>query len=257
MLVSGLSDAVSVSAGDGFACAARTSGEVMCWGNNSDDALGNGLMTGSTMPVSVANLDPSSSAATALNAYFACAVTPSNSLECWGDDSSGQLGDGMKTAPRPTPAPVVGLPAGAVSVSAGGVGNSAFACTRSISPAPLYCWGVNGSGQLGNGTNTPSSSPVKVVGFTNTIAAISAGTSFACALTSIHGVACWGDDSAGQLGNGMTMGGSGVTRPVNVVGLGQATAVSSGRLASRAPSSNGAPSGWGAKLRTATSAMAR
>jgi len=67
----------------------------------------------------------------------------------------------------------------------------------------MYCWGYNTSGELGNGTTTGSSVPVKVntsIKFTQ----ITLGTYHTCGLD-VNGKAyCWGNNSNGQLGNNST-----------------------------------------------------
>ena len=72
-----------------------------------------------------------------------------------------------------------------------------------------YCWGDNTYGQLGNGTNTSSSSPVRVKDSSGAltgkiVTAVTAGSSHACALDSSGGAYCWGDNGSGQLGNAST-----------------------------------------------------
>jgi hypothetical protein len=63
-----------------------------------------------------------------------------------------------------------------------------------------YCWGYNGEGQLGDGTNTFSNSPVKVSG-TLSFRSIDAGRYFSCGLSGTSAY-CWGDNGNGNLGDG-------------------------------------------------------
>src|SRR3989441_6531274 len=98
------------------------------------------------------------------------------------------------------------------------------------------CWGRNDDGQLGDGTFTSSSTPLRVGGLTGA-AAVSGGFYHTCALLGDGTVQCWGRDAEGQLGNGATIG-SGVPR--RGARLPGATAVSGGvpptpALPSRSP----------------------
>ena len=80
----------------------------------------------------------------------------------------------------------------------------------------VKCWGLNASGQLGDGTTTNRLTPVDVAGPESGVAAISAGQSHTCALTPGGGVKCWGGNPWGQLGDGST---TGRTVPGDVTGL--------------------------------------
>ncbi|HUC96800.1 MAG TPA: hypothetical protein VMR16_04020, partial [Candidatus Saccharimonadales bacterium] len=68
-----------------------------------------------------------------------------------------------------------------------------------------YCWGYNGSGQLGNNSSSDSYVPVAVTNSGvlsgKTILSISSGANHTCALASDNQVYCWGLNASGQLGN--------------------------------------------------------
>jgi alpha-tubulin suppressor-like RCC1 family protein len=85
-----------------------------------------------------------------------CALTDSNSVLCWGSDASGQLGDDASTTDQPTPVSVPSLS----GVSAVGTGEN-HSCAA-LSTGPVYCWGANASGQLGDGS-APTNQPTPVL----------------------------------------------------------------------------------------------
>src|SRR5204863_5468113 len=64
------------------------------------------------------------------------------------------------------------------------------------------CWGYNGWGQLGDGTTIERHKPVAVSGLASGETAIAAGYEHTCALTGVGGVACWGENYVGELGDG-------------------------------------------------------
>ncbi len=62
----------------------------------------------------------------------------------------------------------------------------------------VWCWGLNPTGQLGDGTTTDRLEPGPVPGVR--AAALALGSGFTCALDELGEVWCWGDNSSGQLG---------------------------------------------------------
>ena len=148
-----------------------------------------------------------------------CAVNTRNAAYCWGDNSSGQLGDGTK-ASRNTPTAVYALDNGVKSIAAGGN----HSCSVQVSGS-VRCWGSDAYGQLGSAGD--SSTP-KLVDLGNGVLAqsIATGAYHSCALTTTGTVECWGRNNYGQLGNGTN---SNSESPVLVSGLNDATAIWSGQ----------------------------
>ena len=197
----------SVSAGGDHTCGVTLDGVAYCWGDNSSGQLGNGTLSNSAMPVLVSGA--LSFATISAGKQHTCGITGSpttspavgGALYCWGDNSSGQLGNGT-TVNSAVPVAVLGGNQ-YLAVSAG----SKHSCGISANQI-VFCWGDNAFGQLGNGTSTASTSPV-AVSATFPWQQVSAGTSHTCGSFVTSGeffpnssAYCWGDNSAGQFGVG-------------------------------------------------------
>jgi alpha-tubulin suppressor-like RCC1 family protein len=150
-------------------------------------------------------------------ASHTCALLADGTVDCWGDNERGQLGDGT-TTDSATPVKVLGL-ANATQVSAGGAHTCAL-----LADGGVECWGNNDAGQLGDGTLTGIATPVAVSGLADATQ-VSAGGAHTCALLGDLTVECWGDDGSGQLGDG---GVESQTTPVPVPGLEEVGAISAG-----------------------------
>jgi alpha-tubulin suppressor-like RCC1 family protein len=150
----------------------------------------------------------------ALGAAHTCIVIePERTVKCWGANDRGQLGDGTTTE-RHAPVDVNGLPTTATVKVAAIAAGKQHTCAV-LTNGQVYCWGDDVSGQLGDGTALPgtfSSLPAHVLGgFTASTAApmpIAAGIAHTCAINAAGGVACWGVNALGQLGNGATLPGA-------------------------------------------------
>jgi alpha-tubulin suppressor-like RCC1 family protein len=190
--VNGLSSGVlAVTAGGYHTCALTSAGAVKCWGDNYWGALGDGTRENRPVPVNVVGL---SSGVTAMTASgHTCALTSAGGVKCWGRNVSGQLGDGT-TENRLVPVDVVGLSGGVTAITASG-----HTCALTTSGA-VKCWGSNSNGQLGDGTTENRPTPVDVSGLSSGVLAVTAGGYHTCALTSVGGVKCWGDNLYGQVG---------------------------------------------------------
>ncbi len=231
-----LAQATSVAAGEVHTCALTSAGGVKCWGSNYSGQLGDGTTTARSTPVAVVGL-ASGVVAVAAGDWHTCALTSAGGVQCWGNNRSGQLGDGTTTH-RSTPVAVSGLASGVLAVAAGRHHTCAV-----TSAGGVQCWGANNYGQLGDGTTTDRSSPVAVSGLASGVAAVTAGEEHTCALTSAGGVQCWGYNLYGRLGDGT---GTDRYTPVAVVGLASGVvAVAAGDSHTCALTSAGGVQCWG------------
>ena len=170
------------------AVAVLVAGTLSCSGDGND--------AGPTapMPIVVAAQPPTNLTA---GGGHTCLLSAGGAAYCWGDGSSGQLGNGSTTS-QLTPAPVAG---GLVfaSLTAGELSTCGLTTLGTA-----YCWGENASGQLGDGggaTTTNRLTPALVAGGV-TFASLTAGYYHACGLTTGGAAYCWGYGLSGQLGDG-------------------------------------------------------
>jgi Regulator of Chromosome Condensation (RCC1) repeat protein/regulator of chromosome condensation (RCC1) repeat-containing protein len=233
---SGLTGVTAVAAGQATVCALLSSGSVKCWLDNSLGQFGDSLQaaSGSPLPVPAATGLTDAMAIAAGASHF-CALRGGGTVECWGDNQFGQLGDGTTTQFTATPVAVNGL-TGVTAIAAGGMQNCAL-----LSDGTVACWGDNRLGQLGDGTTIGSAIPVAVSGLTG-VMGIAVGNSHACAQLSGGTVTCWGDNSAGALGNGTTTSSS---TPVPVAGLGGVASLAAGAEETCVVLSGGTVECWG------------
>jgi alpha-tubulin suppressor-like RCC1 family protein len=126
-----------------------------------------------------------------------CAVTDAGAAKCWG---YGIVGNGSPEGSSPTPVDIVGLSSGVVAITQGDLHVCAHLADR------VSCWGRNDYGQLGDGSRETRLVPTDVVGLGGPIQAVSAGSESTCAVISPGTLKCWGNNRAGQLGDGTSEG---------------------------------------------------
>jgi alpha-tubulin suppressor-like RCC1 family protein len=143
----------SLSPGGLHACGVQ-GGAARCWGNNFRGQIGDQSTTQRALPVGVSGLD-SGVARMGLGDSHSCAALLDGTARCWGQNNSGQLGDGSNSL-RVIPVTVAGL-AGVRSIDGGANHTCAV-----LNSGGLRCWGANGSGQLGDGTTAGRTTAVVV-----------------------------------------------------------------------------------------------
>lgn len=201
--IEGLASSAAVAAGGLQTFAVTEDGSVYAWGAADLGRLGTDSEAPYlAQPTLVTGLDPGV-VSVAVGTAHACALLSDGTVECWGDNRFGQLGDGT-TNSRFQPAPVIGIDEIVNELAVG----DAFTCAATASGS-VVCWGWNDSGQLGQGSfdgpaepNSFSAAvhPVAVPGLPGPATALSSGSGFACAQFG-ESTWCWGRNEAGQLGD--------------------------------------------------------
>jgi len=196
--VNDISTATDIAAGSLHTCAVLENGRVKCWGYNLMGQLGNGESgidyIENTEPGRVSNI--SSATQVSAGAYYTCALLEDSTVNCWGFNYKGQLGNGTTdTAEEPEEVDEI---SSASQIDCGG--NHACAL---LDDGSMKCWGYNYSGQLGNGesgSDADSSTPVDVSDISS-ISQITGGAYHTCAVIDDATLKCWGQNEDGQMGN--------------------------------------------------------
>jgi alpha-tubulin suppressor-like RCC1 family protein len=202
-----------ISAGGDSTCARLRSGQVRCWGRNEHGQLGNGATTDfQPRPVVVRNRAGTTALTgvtqVAVGGRTTCARLTSGQARCWGRNNHGQVGDGS-VVERHRPAVVratagTGALLGVTQVAASGD----VSCAR-LANRQARCWGFNGYGGLGDGTDDIDAHPRPVVVRRPTgggplvgVVELALGENHACARVTSGHVRCWGWGLYGVLGHG-------------------------------------------------------
>ena len=187
-------------------CGVTTSGAAYCWGQNDFGQLGDGSLDSRVTPTLVSgNLTFSSVNATW---RFSCGLTTDGAAYCWGRGEWGQLGDGLMTRSL-VPVAVAG---GHRFVKID-TGSNNLVCGLTTEGRVL-CWGLDVGGALGSPSaetctrfdelQLPCATTPQSISSDERFQDVSAGASFACAVTVSGEGLCWGRNSQGQLGSPTT-----------------------------------------------------
>lgn len=200
---------VQVAAGGSHTCVLLETGGVRCWGSNGNGELGLGLV-GDPNPQPQTPTGLSSGVdRIAVRNGSSCARLDTGSLRCWGPNDYGQVGTGSVSVRESSARQVISLTTSVIDFGVSGYRSCAVANAR------LLCWGFVGSDRIGNDLAGSSVlAPAPVWGLLSGVTKVATGGS-TCVLID-GGVMCWGENYAGQLGDGATIYRS---RPVAVIGL--------------------------------------
>lgn len=191
----------SINAGSATTCGITTNGDAYCWGasdfgsllgqgdDDRDRKIAPGLVAGGF------KFKPNS---ISVGLDHVCAISTADKAVCWGRGRYGKLGigsaDGLGVIENlRTPREVKG------NISFTLIATGVFQTCGIATDGKAYCWGRNGSGQLGDGTTTMRVEPA-AVSANFEFKDIAIGNNHACGISSTDEVYCWGDGTAGKLG---------------------------------------------------------
>ena len=195
-LGSGVS-AIGVSSGESHTCAVLSDNRVKCWGLNANGQIGDGTTTDRHIPA-YSSLGGTGALRVSAGSFHTCAITLDRNVMCWGENWNGQLGD-SSNVDRNTPVEV-SIPSNSSAIS---IDSGAFHSCLGMNDGSMFCWGYNAHGQLGNGGTSDSNSPLpSALSPDLLLMEVEVGLFHSCGLFDSGEVACWGDNSYGQLGDG-------------------------------------------------------
>jgi O-glycosyl hydrolase len=257
--VTGISDATSVVTDEAGYCAVLSTGRVDCWGDNSDGELGKGTTggpdgeSGYDTPQAVTGITDAKAVVSDEVGY--CAVLSTGGIDCWGDDSDGELGNGIVGSYDNTPQAVSGITNAVTLAGELGEGGGETGYCALLSTGGVDCWGGNFWGALGNGTTGGPDgeygydTPQEVIGISDAVAVDSDDSSGGyCVLLSSRGFDCWGDNTDGEIGNGSFSGpdgADGYDTPKAVTGVTDGLALGSAYESHCAVLASGGVDCWG------------
>lgn len=182
-----------IAAGYSHSAAITEDGYLYTWGSNDKGQLGDGTTTSSRVPVLIP-LDGKKAVSVSAGTEFTAAITEDGSLYMWGANDRGQLGDGSTTnSSTPRLIDIDGKKVRAVSLG--------YLHTAAITEdGSLYTWGANGKGQLGDGSVTAKSTPVRItLGSGESVSRVSAGNYHTAAVTESGSLYVWGANDFSQM----------------------------------------------------------
>jgi alpha-tubulin suppressor-like RCC1 family protein len=225
--IDGLSDVVSISAGEGHSIVLKKDGTVWAWGYNGEGQLGNGAMADGHFPDPVQVSSLSNIKAIAAGERYCLALKDDSTVWAWGNNGHGQLGDGTNSH-RSSRIQVNGL--SDITAIAAGMGHS-LALKKD---GTVWAWGYNDDGELGDGLKNAHSAPAQIPGLSG-VKAVAAGFHHSVALKHDGTVWVWGGSKeTGQ-----------VSVPRRLQGVSDIIAISAGGWYSLALKQDGTVWAWG------------
>jgi alpha-tubulin suppressor-like RCC1 family protein len=201
-MVTGLpGSAYYLAAGQAHTCALTGTnggkGALYCWGANDSGQIGDGSTTMRPSAVRILNLFTSFTGIVSAGLHHTC-INDTGTYKCWGNNASGQIGDGT-VVDRYVPTQV------AIALNGGALGATHTCAFTNASN--FSCWGDNTYGQVGDGTMVQRlmQTEVDIPGYDTAPPAVHqmvAGRAHTCVLFETGDIWCWGANDHGQLGDG-------------------------------------------------------
>jgi alpha-tubulin suppressor-like RCC1 family protein len=188
-------------------CALKSTGALWCWGYNNYGELGDGTTTIRRAPTQASAAFAGPWSSISVSVYNTCGIKSADgSGWCWGYNGYGQIGDGTTTTRSSAPVQISGtwtqLATGGTTSSTPTANAGYYTCGVK-SDNTGWCWGGNGSGNLGDGTTTQQNSPEQIAGSWRGIWPAPYG-SYTCGIKTDDSLWCWGYGGYGQIGDGTT-----------------------------------------------------
>ena len=195
MLIAGGTYA-AVSAGEYDTCAIKGDGTLWCWGDDYYGELGDGDTATKVMPTPV--MTTLTFTQLAVGDGHACAIASDGTLWCWGYNLYGEVGNDNNDSDPVYAAQRVPIQIGSDTWTSIAAGTDHTCGVRS--DGRLRCWGLDQSGQLGDGSTrgaaiVPAPTAIDDTGWKS----VAAGAGHTCGIRTDGQVWCWGDNAAGQL----------------------------------------------------------
>ena len=251
-----LTDVKAVVAGNSHSLAVKNDGTAWAWGNNQYGQLGNNTTTNSFMPVQVKDAAGTGFLTDikviAAGSYNYLVAKNDGTLWAWGNNGSGQLGNGTLTHSsipvQVKDATGTGFLTGITDMASGA--NQSLAVKND---GTLWAWGYNGDGRLGDGTTIQSLIPVQVKdgtgnSFLTDVKDVSTGNSHSLAVKNDGTVWAWGTNYYGELGESTYTNSSKPVQVKDAAGTGLLagiTTVAAGNCYSLSVKNDGTVWAWG------------
>ena len=188
-------------------------GTLYSCGTNQYGELGNGSFKSSKTPIQVSSLNGADVSSLVASFGDTGALLTTGTYYDWGENNSGQLGEGSSGTNSDVPVQVT-LPDTVGQAAQGGSVSANGQTLVMLADGSVYAWGSDSTYQLGDGQKASEPSPELITppkGVTYKTLATGGNTSYA--ITTTGAVYAWGGSTVGQVGDGKT---TSVKKPVKV-----------------------------------------